>query len=49
MERIKEELLDRLREREARITDLQDRLKEFGDINASEMKNLHESFHQIET
>jgi len=42
-------LLDRIKEREARILQLQDRLKESGDVNASEMKNLHASFHKIET
>ena len=46
---MKVELLDRIKEREGRILQLQDRLKDTGDANASEMKNLHASFHKIES
>jgi hypothetical protein len=41
------ELEDRLREKDKRITDLGENLKSRGELNASEMKNLHESFHKI--
>jgi uncharacterized phage infection (PIP) family protein YhgE len=49
MERVRLELIDRIKEREARILQLQERLKESGDVNANEMRNLHTSFHNIET
>ena len=49
MVRIREELIDRIKEKDARIAELLQRIKEAGDMNDSEMKNLHQSFHQIET
>lgn len=49
LERVKNELLDRIKERESRILHLQEKIKESGDMNANEMKNLHSSFHKIET
>ena len=39
---------DRVKERDQRAVQLQDHIKETGDLNTSELKNLHESFHKIE-
>ena len=47
-ERSLHELQDKIREREQRITALLDRIKESGDVNTGELKDLHESFHKIE-
>lgn len=49
MDRIKDQMTERIKEREGTISQLKDRIKEFGEANAGEMKNLHESFHKIET
>lgn len=47
-ERAALELNDKIRERDQRNTSLLDRIKESGDVNTGELKNLHESFHKIE-
>ena len=39
---------DKVKERDQRAMQLQDHIKETGDLNTSELKNLHESFHKIE-
>ena len=48
-DRMKEELRDRLKERDTRIEHLQERIKETGDMTDNEMKNLHQSLNQIES
>ena len=48
-ERMKEELRERLKERDTRIEHLQERIKETGDMTDNEMKNLHQSLNQIES
>ena len=40
---------DRLKERDTRIEHLQERIKETAEMTDNEMKNLHQSFHQIES
>ena len=40
---------DRLKERDQRIEDLQERIKENAEMNDNQMKNLHSSFHNIES
>lgn len=40
---------DRLKERDTRIEHLQERIKEQSEMTDNEIKNLHQSFHQIES
>ena len=40
---------DRLKERDTRIEHLQERIKETSEITDNQMKNLHQSLHQIES
>lgn len=47
-ERNMHELQDKLKERDQRISHLIERIKESGDINTGELKDLHSSFHKIE-
>ena len=49
LERVKGELVDRIKERDGRIKQLTDRLKDTDNLNAGELKNLHQSFHKIES
>lgn len=49
LERLKTELHDKVRERDLKIRELMERLKDTGAVNANEMKVLHESFHKIES
>jgi hypothetical protein len=49
LERVKADYIDRLKEREARIEHLMDRIKTAEDMNDKEVKNLHQSFHKIES
>lgn len=49
LERLKHEMHDRLKERDVRIEHLQERIKESAEMNDNEIKNLHQSFHQIES
>ena len=46
---MKEEMRDRLKERDTRIEHLQERIKESGEMNDNQMKNLHQSLGQIES
>jgi hypothetical protein len=41
--------MDRIKERDGRIEQLQDKIKNSGENNAVEIKNLHESLHKIES
>lgn len=40
---------DRLKERDTRISHLQERIKETSELTDNEMQNLHKSLHQIES
>ena len=46
---MKEELRDRLKERDARIQHLQEQIHQTGQLTDNQMKNLHQSLHQIES
>lgn len=40
-------MYDRLKERDVQIDHMKERIKQDTEINENEMKNLHQSFHQI--
>lgn len=42
-------MYDRLKERDVQIDHMKERIKQDTEINENEMKNLHQSFHQIES
>lgn len=48
-ERMQADMHDRLKERDTRIEHLQERIKEHADLTDNQVKNLHQSFHQIES
>ena len=48
-ERMKEELRDRLKQRDTRIQHLEERIKQTSEVNDNQTKNLHQSLHQIES
>ena len=49
LERMKGEMHDKIRERDHKIRELMERLRDTGAMNSNEMKVLHESFHKIES
>ena len=49
LERMKGEMHDKIRERDHKIRELMERLRDTGAMNSNEMKVLHESFPKIES
>ena len=46
---MKQDMRDRLKERDATIENLQERIKQTTELTDNWMKNLHQSLHQIES
>jgi predicted transcriptional regulator len=46
---MKNEMHERLKDRDVRIEHLQERIKDTAEITDNEVKNLHQSLHQIES